>query len=424
MPADRSIQLLIVVSLSVLFATSCQPAASSSGLMAGASVKNITPAAGVFIAGHGYGRQATGIHDPLYAKALVVSDGHKNLTIVSIDCIGLLHPALVEIRKAVAALLPGEIDTAQMVMTSTHTHSGPDVVGLWGAHALSSGVDSIYMEKLVQLSAEAVVEAWSNRKAATIRYGLGQHGEGWVHNISNPEAVDRSLQVIWFTDAAGRSIATLTNFACHPTIMDAATSLFSADYLQGLYTHLDEKLGGVNLFLQGAIGGWVQPEHEEKTFAVAEQRGIEIGTRIEELLAEAASMNAPVIQYRRRYISLPVTNAGFLALSKAGVIPRQISDSVVTEIAWFSIGDASFATHPGETTPVHGLQTKALMKNNGPRMVIGLGMDALGYILSEEFLTTTPPLPHTEYLLSMSIHPQAGSLLMQRIKELAADGQN
>jgi hypothetical protein len=91
---------------------------------------------------------------------------------------------------------------------------------------------------------------------------------------------------------------------------------------------------------------------------------------------------------------------------------------VETEVAAFHIGSAWFVTHPGETSPYYGLETKKLMPGSGPKFVLGLGMDALGYILKPAFFNSKPPLPHAPYLTGMSVGPQSGPLLMQGIQSL------
>jgi hypothetical protein len=222
-----------------------------------------------------------------------------------------------------------------------------------------------------------------------------------------------------FTDDQGKSIATLTNFACHPTFMDAATDQVSADYLYGLYQQLDSTLGGVNIFLQGAIGGWVQPEYEHKTFDCAYRRGKELGKAVETALKTPVSMHNPLITYTSIKLNLPVTNEGFKQLTAAGVIHRNMTDSVLTEIAWFSIGTAQFVTHPGESTPGMSLQSKQLMKTTGPKFVIGLGDDALGYILTPDYFAPDPRQKHTEYLKSMSVGKETGTIMMNTITQLA-----
>jgi len=57
----------------------------------------------------------------------------------------------------------------------------------------------------------------------------------------------------------------------------------------------------------------------------------------------------------------------------------------IRPFSFFSIGDASFATHPGETVPAMGKATKAMMKGKGPKVVIGLGQDALSLCAGAEF---------------------------------------
>lgn len=405
----------------LLLAINCnQPAQKTDLYRVGVAVANITPKVGAFIAGGGNNRQVTGIHDSLYVKAVVVSDAQNSVAILAFDCIGLLYPSLLKIREAVARQVPlATFDPNRIVMTSTHTHAGPDVVGIWGPDPLTSGVDTVYMSDLVSKAAQAVVKALNNRQPARADYAVSTFGDGWVYNISDSLSLDRSLNVIQFKGMDGKSIATLTNFACHPTVLDVGGNhQVSADYVSGMYASLDEKWGGVNLFLQGAIGGWVQPEYEKKEFAAAEKRGRELGDKVVSMLQNGQPLGGASIAYKRRVIHLPLSNPGFRQLADAGVIQRPMGDSVTTEIVWFSIGHAQFATHPGETTPVHSLETKALMQNQGPKIVVGLGMDALGYILSPNFFDPAKPLKHTEYLLSMSVDKDAGAVLMRHINGL------
>jgi hypothetical protein len=219
-------------------------------------------------------------------------------------------------------------------------------------------------------------------------------------------------------DRKGRSIATLTNFACHPTFVDAVHDKVSADYVGGFYRRMDSTYGGVNLFLQGPIGGWVQPEHEPKNFEQAFFRGRGLAEAVSQSLYDAKKLGGRRVGFRSRIFQMPVDNMGFRALSAAGVINRKLTDSVETEIAVFRIGNAVFATHPGETVPEMGLQTKAMMKNNGPRFVLGLSMDAMGYILKPYFFDSENKVPHAEYLCGMSAGKQTGPIVMQVLRAL------
>lgn len=96
-----------------------------------------------------------------------------------------------------------------------------------------------------------------------------------------------------------------------------------------------------------------------------------------------------------------------------------MGEGTPTEIVWFNIGNATFATHPGETSPLYGLATKRMMLREGPKCVLGLGQDELGYIIKPGFFEPGTTLYATPYLTSMSPGREAGAVMMQMLKELA-----
>ena len=389
----------------------------------GAASASINPQVGSFIAGHTQNRKFTGVHDNLYVKAVVIANKKDNVTIITVDCIGLLYPQLQEIRRQVSANIGNSgFNPAHIILSSTHTHAGPDVVGIWGPDLMHSGVDSNYIKSLVNTASTQVIKAWMNRKKAHANYSVTQHGEGWVYNISQPDELDRTLSAICFLDKRGRSIATLTNFACHPTFVDAVHDKVSSDYVAGFYQKMDSAIGGVNLFLQGAIGGWVQPEYEAKTFEQAMMRGRELANANLAALSASQKLKGKELIFRNKIFNLPVENMGFRQLVAAGVINRKMTDLVETEMAIFRIGNAYFATHPGETVPAMSHATRKILTNDGPKFVMGLSMDALGYILKPEFFDPEKKIPLATYLCSMSVGKQTGPLIISLIEELFGQG--
>jgi len=62
-------------------------AASTEGLKIGLGTAPITPNLDKRLAGYYFARSADGVHDHLWAKALVVDDGQKQIVMVSIDAI-------------------------------------------------------------------------------------------------------------------------------------------------------------------------------------------------------------------------------------------------------------------------------------------------------------------------------------------------
>lgn len=388
---------------------------------AGAAQKSINPDKdSLYLAGGKPNRPFIDVHDDLYAKAVHISNGKNEITLLTFDCIGLLYPQLLEIRQKIKKLIP-TINSNQIVMSSTHTHAGPDVVGIWGKDFAHSGVNEKHLQKIVDQAVQAIYQAYQQKKKVNLFYSSGSFGEDWVKNISEPNEIDRLVSVLQLRDIAGKNVATLTNFACHPTIMDDATTAASADYLWGYYKTMDKEQGGINLFLQGAIGGWIQPEDVPSSFENADKYGSLLARYTIELLKKPTKNSLNTISFQSKTIEFPVENQAFIMLSKAGVIKRAFGKTVTSEIAFFSIGDCMFATHPGETVPALGLASKDLMKNKGAKFVMGLSQDALGYILKPSFFNPDNKIPHSEYLTGMSIGPQTMDIILQTLKSLSAN---
>jgi hypothetical protein len=393
-----------------------QLTATAQDFLAGAATRTINPEKdSLYLAGGKANRPFIDVHDNLYVKAMVVSNRNNNITMLTFDCIGLLYPQLQAIRSRIKTEL-SFINPEHIVMSSTHTHSGPDVVGIWGKDLAHSGVNDKHMQLIVDRAVEAIKEATQARKPVNISFGSGSFGEDWVKNISEPGELDRSVSIIQLTDLNGKNVAMLTNFACHPTIMDDASTAASSDYVWGYYKYLDSAQGGVNMFLQGAIGGWVQPEGVPRTYEQANYYGTSLGKYVFGLTKNKnASKN---INFNSIKVDFPLSNPSFQMLSKAGIIKRDFGKTVSSEIAYFNIGDASFATHPGETCPALGLATKELMNNKGPKFVLGLSQDALGYIVKPSFFDLSKNIPHSEYLTGMSIGPATMGIILTNLKML------
>ncbi|MFD2201091.1 neutral/alkaline non-lysosomal ceramidase N-terminal domain-containing protein [Shivajiella indica] len=411
---------LYSILLSLLF-LSCARKEEAQVLQVGVSKAVINPPMGAFIAGDKQNRRFTGALDSLYVKAAVFHDGNESFALVTVDCIGLLYQDLLKIREKVGTMdLAIPFSPENIVISSTHTHAGPDVVGLWGEDYTQSGVDPDYLDFLVLTTAQQIQKAAVNMKTAEVKYGITEHGHQWVANICEEE-IDRSVTVLQFEDASGQNIVSLTNFACHPTYLDAVYNEISSDYIAGFYQQMEKELGGEHIFLQGAIGGWIQPVDKGIPYAEVLQRGTGLANAAISALKEGQRLGSPTLNFRKQTIQLPVENEAWKQLAAGGIIQRTITDVVETEVVWFSIGEATFATHPGETAPIFGLQTKALMPE-GPKFVLGLGQDALGYIVKPEYFEDQF-LPHAHYLTRMSLGKGTGKDLMKVLEELSKKGE-
>lgn len=390
-----------------------------SHLQVGAASVAVSPPNGTLLAGYDPARTSQGVHDDLYAKAVVLDDGATPLALVVVDCIGLQYGTACEIRKAASYKINGAIPPERIVVQSTHTHSGPDVIGLWGSNEKTTGFNPEYVSSLVAKASDQVVAAYANRQPARMLWGRGTCA-GWAVNDSEPGHMDPSVNVLQFQTLQGKSLATLTSFACHPTVLDNENRLVTADWPGAFYKRVDSSLGGVNMYLQGAVGAWIQPETPERTFALADKYGMDLAEKVLAALPSACPVAGTPILFASKPFQMPIENPKFAAISQAGLTPRNFDQvSVATEVVAFSVGSAQFATHPGETAPVFAEQTRALMEDSGgPKIILGLGLDEIGYICPRSYFENPKAYGAAEYITGMSPGISAGDTMMKALSSI------
>src|SRR5262249_19559350 len=142
-------------------------------LYAGFAETDITPAVGkkpVYMAGFGQDRQATKVHDPLMARAVVLRNGDRKVAIVSIDVVGFFYANVLHVRNELK-------DFVYVLVNSTHNHEGPDTLGLWGPNPFTSGVDPEYMQHIEKQIVKAVKTAHEAAKRVDVSLGTAQAPE-------------------------------------------------------------------------------------------------------------------------------------------------------------------------------------------------------------------------------------------------------
>src|SRR5262245_30259654 len=119
----------------------------------------------VFIAGFGHNRKATRVHDPIMARAVVLSDGKQKVALVAVDVVGLFNAVAESVRKKVDGF-------TYVSVSSTHNHEGPDTLGLWGKTPFVSGVDKAYLKEIEATIVRIIGEADKARKPAVAKIGM------------------------------------------------------------------------------------------------------------------------------------------------------------------------------------------------------------------------------------------------------------
>jgi neutral ceramidase len=264
-------------------------------LQAGAARVVITPPIGVPLSGYfaAEGRKETArtVHDDLYARALVVSDGNHTFAIATTDLIGLGDEELAMVHTEVQQR--AGITPEHLILASTHTHSGPVVHPFPPSDLVPGQADEDYYRLLPRLIGSAVAMAAHRMRPALLGSGTGQSyininrreflPDGTLRGLPylgrNPDGItDREVGVLRVDDAAsGRPLAMLLSYACHPVVLGPNVEI-SADYVGYTLSFLESALGPgvVALFANGAQGDMNAIVHPG-TFADAERLGHMLG---------------------------------------------------------------------------------------------------------------------------------------------------
>src|SRR5690606_22949423 len=188
-----------------------------SAIDAGAASVPFTPPAGLAMAGFAARTQpATGAHDPLTVRALVVGD----TAILVADVIGLDEETSARIRARAA--LPGEA----IVVAALHTHGGPAV----NRRGLGGPLDPTYLARLEDACVEALEKAAAARRPARLGFGMGADPGVARNRRREGGPTDPSLPLLRIRGADGGWIAVLAAYACHPVVLGPDNRQWTADY--------------------------------------------------------------------------------------------------------------------------------------------------------------------------------------------------
>lgn len=309
---------------------------SGQTLRAGAAESIITPqladGRSVYLAGFGHNRVATGAHDDLYARCLALGAAKQSVVMCSVDLIGLFYDDVLTIRKAFSQRAPGPIF---LIVASTHTHAGPDTLGLYGPAPLQTGIDPKYLEWVDERVAATAADAWHAMQPAQLELGRDDHPLlKLLQGVDRPPLVkDPFLFAMRLTATSTRkTIATLVNWSDHPETLGRKNTEITADYPHWVRAYLEKQCGGVSLFFSGSIGkvsplgeqvSLLDPETgrvaEDGTWRKAELLGTEIRGLAERALQRGEKVNVGSIVVRSAVVFVPMDNLNFRAAAAAGV---------------------------------------------------------------------------------------------------------
>jgi len=241
-------------------------------LQAGVAKADITPSA--FGPMYGYANRkcgpANGVHDPLFAKALVLAAGDSRLAIVTLDLGSIVSENL---RHDVSAKLGIPV----LLLAASHSHSTPQFLPYDGKPAEPSAYQAEMEKKVfdtVQRAASSLFPARMGIGRGSLQLGYNRlllRDDGRARALfDNLERVpygpvDPEFTLLRVEDMNGVPRALLVHYACHAVVLGPTSCLYSADYPGAMQAKVEAAIPGVQcMFVQGGAGD-INPLFEGRT---------------------------------------------------------------------------------------------------------------------------------------------------------------
>jgi hypothetical protein len=380
----------------------------------------------IWLGGFAGNRPATGVHDPLWARAIAMQRGGVTIALVSIDSVGMTHEQFISIRKE----LDPSLDIDHVMFSTTHTHSGPDTMGIWSnsneiAHLfLGTYFNDEYMASIRAAAKDAVESAVRALEPAEMIVAQAEiDPPGYVRDSREPYVYDRFIPMVRFVKQwTDETIATIVSWGNHPEVLNDDNTLITSDFpfywRDGVEYGVSDPngadgMGGMCMFLQGACGGLMTPlnmpvphrdgerEFESANFEKAEALGDNLAVlTLNTLRSDAAwKEENPDIAVAAKTIYAPLDGLFKYAIMLGAVHPGYYGGKAKTELNVIRIGELEILAIPGEIYPeivdggveapdggdfdIEPIETPGLrnLMNGKVNMVVGLANDEIGYIV-------------------------------------------
>ena len=406
-------------------------------LKAGAGKVEITPPVGVYLAGGLQKRKADVVGSPLYAKALILDNGEKQIGFIALDI-------LVVDKETIASA--GEIIKAQtgmnvenIMVSASHTHSAPYTSS--NIFDGDEGIDEKWFAELPCKIAESVLMACNSMKEAKVGAGSGceesishhrrmkmADGSAWNDWLSPPRdqiagvcgPIDPEVGVLKVEKMDGNTLGAIINFSCHNNAGgDPGISADFAGYATGVLERA-ENFDSIALFTAGTCGNI----GAGGVYGGARRMGKILGAEALKTLAKIPTVQDAKLSVVRREIELPLRDyelqideirkiwaSGEDVFRKEMSFLKQIKEKhVSTYIQVIAINNTAFVSVPGEMFVELGL----MIKEKSPfehTYVVELANDYVGYIPTR--VAFKEGGYETLNARSSRVGPEAGEILVE-----------
>lgn len=364
---------------------------STNILRAGAAKRDVTPSAPLPYLGRDPRHMLfKGVDSRMYLRALTLQDNNTAICIISFDGIGFNGNIFGkgdfdEVFKDTVFKRTG---VKNVMLASSHIHSTPETLN-FRPFINAKGANE-WLLSVIEKACEAIGEAQTAAVPAKV-YFADKAVPGYTQNRRGAPHIDNTLSVMQFKSLAGDNIAAIVHFACHPVVMQVTENICT-DFVGVIQETLENKTGGVTLFLQGACA-----DIDPLRFRAGEKEDfLFMGNALaNEVLSITESLPKPL-----KNVKLSVANETVFLPSrelppddKRKEIIRLYKENKANEETYFrtvegaspykaflqaiKIGDKIFAGVPGEVFCETGLKLKRINNN---ALTVGYANGYFGYI--------------------------------------------
>ncbi len=374
-------------------------------MLAGTASRSITPTlhqgSPVWLAGYRGTRQVESVRDELSARVVVLEQDGLRIALVSLDLIGLFRDEIEALRQRSDFQ---DLGIHHLLVACTHTHAGPDTLGLWSPDSDGAGDVEAYLEFVRSEIVEGLASALEDLVPVEVELASART-PGLIRDAIPPEVIDDTLRLCHLRRRdRGNTVAVLVSWSNHAEVLGPDNQAFSADFPGVIREVIELSLGGLTLFFAGSIGGLMTPEgvkvHDPETGEAAPESSPRkmrlLGEAVAGIALEALQQAEPAgeaLNFQTVRFGVPIENRRLQHLVSRGRLRHEVQEDkdgwvLPTEASLIQIGDARLLAVPGEIYPelvlsgfVEGESVAEIVGE--PVMVLGLCNDSLGYILPE-----------------------------------------
>ena len=339
----------------------------------------ITPEIGTRLAGYPRNFVSYKVHDDLLVSGLALDDGNNKAVLLSFDLVGLDEDLIHQIRNECATICA--IDPKNIVLTCTHTHSGPHTTRDEG---LARNED--YVEKLIDYCREAVKGAFKDMTEVYVFHYSVNAYENLNRRLISPAntylylpdnkhllktaegIVDPELGILYFMNAETKdSEAVFVNYTAHPLTSQSgglSSCIITSDYPGILREQVENEIGGICVFTQGACGD-IHPREFESGFTRTEEMGKNLAKKVIHgyYAVTGYFSSEPDTQYRLSDPKIRVHSTRFKMFFGDENLGESLSlkvekSSLSTKLQFLQIGEVCLVGVPGELLVEPGLEIK------------------------------------------------------------------